>query len=171
MVTANILFYSLIVVGFYFVIISYWLVAEALFPDFIESCRRKYESNPIKSTGFGVILGVPVLAVALALAAHAQNPIIKIFGLGLTSLFIIASMIGSTGLCRQIGIGLGSPTDDAQPWRRVLRGGTVLGLTFALPFVGWFAVMPWTLLSGLGVFMGVFFTRTQTTARTHPAAA
>jgi hypothetical protein len=40
--------------------------------------------------------------------------------------------------------------DEVQPWRRVLRGGGVLALLFAVPLLGWFAMLPLTLASGLG---------------------
>jgi hypothetical protein len=40
--------------------------------------------------------------------------------------------------------------DLDQPWRRVLRGGAVLALLFVVPLLGWFAVFPLTLASGLG---------------------
>ncbi len=58
--------------------------------------------------------------------------------------------MGSAGLGDRIGVGLPSAGDATQPWRRLLRGGTVLSLTFLLPIVGWVGVLPWTLVSGVG---------------------
>jgi hypothetical protein len=34
-----------------------------------------------------------------------------------------------------------------------LRGGIVLGMSFALPFVGTFLVLPYTLIAGFGAFL------------------
>jgi hypothetical protein len=156
---ADILFYFLIITGLYLALISYWLVAEALFPDFVESCRLKYETSPLASTGVGLIVAAIILVLGGGIAAHVGNPLFKMLGLSLIFIIILMGFVGSTGLCRQIGLGLGSPNDEAQPWRRVLRGGVVLGLTFLLPFVGWFAVMPWALVSGLGVFVRAWLMR------------
>ena len=43
---------------------------------------------------------------------------------------VLSGLVGSAGLAAQIGTGLASPADQTQSWRRVLRGGIVLGLTF-----------------------------------------
>jgi hypothetical protein len=63
---------------------------------------------------------------------------------------LVLALVGSAGLADKIGAGLASPVDVDQPWRRVLRGGTVLALLFIVPLLGWFAVLPLTLASGLG---------------------
>jgi hypothetical protein len=165
---ADILFYFFIIVGFYLIFISYWLAAEALFPDFVESCRLEYEKSPMASTGIGLAATLAILVLGTTLATHLGNPVFKVLGLSLDFIVIIMGLIGSTGLCRQIGLGLESPIDESQPWRRVLRGGIVLGLTFGLPFVGWFAVMPWTLVSGLGVCVRAWHMR-RSKPRTNPA--
>ena len=53
---------------------------------------------------------------------------------------------------------------------RVLRGGTVLTLTFLLPFVGWIGLTIWTLVSGFAAL--VFAVReTQRAAPVPPAAS
>lgn len=43
--------------------------------------------------------------------------------------------------------------DEAQPWRRVLRGGVVLTLTFLLPFIGWLGLSIWTLVTGFAALV------------------
>jgi hypothetical protein len=48
---------------------------------------------------------------------------------------------------------LPAPADEQQPWRRVLRGGILFALTFLLPFVGWFVLPIWALVSGFGAFI------------------
>jgi len=62
-------------------------------------------------------------------------------------------LAGSAGLTLQIGAGLPSPVDEAQPWRRVLRGGSLLACSFLLPVVGWILIPLWVLVSGLGAFI------------------
>ncbi len=159
MIMADILFGALIVIGFYIAFISYWLFTEALFPSMVEKCRERYATTPVRCTLLGLVVAAPLLTGAFALAAHMGNPILQIGGIGLVVLIVLFGLVGSTGLCRQIGQGLSSPQDNAQPWRKVWRGGLVLGITFILPVIGWFAVLPWTLISGFGVFLRVRFSR------------
>jgi hypothetical protein len=66
---------------------------------------------------------------------------------------LVLALVGSAGLADKIGAGLASPVDQAQPWRRVLRGGAVLALLFVVPLLGWFAMFPLTLASGLGALL------------------
>ncbi|MDB4298332.1 hypothetical protein N9910_01190, partial [bacterium] len=57
---------------------------------------------------------------------------------------------GSAGLCQRMGQGLRKVDDEGQEWLGVKRGGTVLGLMMIFPVLGWFLVIPVTLLSGMG---------------------
>ena len=36
------------------------------------------------------------------------------------------------------------------PWRSTLRGGVVLELTYLLPFLGWFVILPASIIIGSG---------------------
>ncbi len=159
MIMADVLFWLLIAVGFYLVFVSYWVAAEALFPAFVERCRLRYAQKPYRSTLWGLLAAAPLLAGALFLLTHMGNPLLQISGVGVVALMVIFGLVGSAGLCRQIGRGLAKPDDAAQPWRQVRRGAIVLAMTFVLPVIGWFVVLPWVLISGLGVFLRVRFTR------------
>ncbi len=163
MIMADILFWALIVIGFYIAFVSYWLFTEALFPNFVERCRERYATVPVRCTLLGLVVAAPLLTGAVALATH-MGPILQIGGIGLVVLIVLLGLMGSAGLCRQIGQGLPGSNDSAQPWRKVWRGGLVLGITFILPVIGWFAVLPWTLISGFGVFLRVRFSRKRKTA-------
>lgn len=164
MIMADILFWTLIVIGFYIAFISYWLLTEALFPAMVERCRERYATTPVRCTLLGLVVAAPLLTGAVALVSRMGNPILQIGGFGIVVLIMLFGLMGSAGLCRQIGQGLASAQDNAQPWRKVWRGGLVLGLTFILPIIGWFAVLPWTLISGFGVFLRVSFSRKRKTA-------
>jgi hypothetical protein len=78
--------------------------------------------------------------------------------------------MGSAGLCDRIGAGLPGDTDARQPWRRVLRGGIVLSFAFVLPVIGWFVLLPWTLVSGVGASLGSLRRRRATAPRETRAA-
>jgi hypothetical protein len=57
---------------------------------------------------------------------------------------------GVSGLATSIGRRLSSPLDEQRPWRSTLRGGLVLELTYLLPFLGWFVILPASIIIGSG---------------------
>jgi hypothetical protein len=143
--------YFLLIVGTMLVFISYWLVAEALFPAFVRRTRDQYK-RPGKATLLGLLMVAPLFGVGLWFGK--LNFPIGTFGT--TGLIVVLGLLGSSGLSLRIGQGMPSPTDESQPWRRVLRGGTILAFTFLLPFIGWFVILPWTLVSGFAAAITSF---------------
>ena len=151
MIMADILKIFLLIVGLLTVYVSYWLVAQALFPVVVERAQRHY-SKPVKITFVG-LLAAAVPVVLGAIISNLANPALKLTGVTLMLIPALLGMVGSAGLVARIGAGLPTPADEQQPWRRVLRGGILLSLTFLLPFVGWFVLPIWALVSGFGAFI------------------
>lgn len=148
MIMADLLSVVLLVVGSILVVNSYWLAAVSLAPALVERARQQYAA-PIKATGLGLMIALPFAGLgAFLLKTHSY--VGYFFGFIAFGIPAIVGLAGSTGLAQKIGAGLPSTVDGHQPWRRVLRGGTVFTLTMLLPFVGWFVIFPWALLSGLG---------------------
>lgn len=148
MIVADILMWFLLIVGLLLVFISYWLASVALFPRLVERARDAY-ATPVRALVLGVLCAAPLIALGILIGAR-PNPALKVIGLTIGAVPVLLGLVGSAGLSLRIGAGMASPVDDAQPWRRVLRGGIVLALGFLLPFLGWFGVLPLTLLSGVG---------------------
>jgi hypothetical protein len=148
MILADILMWFLIIVGLLAALISTWLAAHALFPRVVDRSREAY-SRPIRAFLIGLAVAVPLLVVGATVASVA-NPLVKLAGIVVLGALILLGLVGSAGLSLRIGQGLPSPGDQGQPWRVLLRGGVVLALTFLLPFLGWFAVLPITLVTGVG---------------------
>lgn len=151
MIMADILKIFLLIVGLLTVYVSYWLVAQALFPAVVERAREQY-SRPVRITFVG-LLAAALPVVLGAIISNLPNPALKLTGVTLMVVPALLGLIGSAGLTLRIGAGLPSPLDEAQPWRRVLRGGILLSLTFLLPFVGWFVLPIWALVSGFGAII------------------
>ena len=151
MIMADILKIVFIILGILIVYVSYWLLAEALFPRLVENASRQY-GRPINITllGLGAALAPTVVGIALS---KTPNPLLKFIGVTLLIVPGLLGLMGSAGLTFRIGTGLPSPMDSAQPWKRVLRGGIVLAFTFLLPVVGWIILPLWVLVSGLGAFI------------------
>lgn len=150
------------------VTISYWLAAEALFPRLVGRCQERLRRHPIRATLLGTLVGTPLVMIGLGLLEAGGAPV-KVGGFLLVTAVGFGGLVGSAGLCRQIGSGLPSPADSSQPWRRVLRGAVVLALMSLLPFAGWFLVLPWVLASGLGAALAAGWSlRRQARAPTEP---
>ena len=148
---ADILKILLIILGIMAIYVSYWLLAQALFPAMVERACRNY-AKPLRISLIG--LGAAVVPVVLGLAlAKTPNPLLKMIGITLVVAPAMLGLAGSAGLTLRIGAGLPSPVDETQPWRRVLRGGVVLAFSFLLPVVGWIVIPLWVLVSGLGAFI------------------
>ncbi len=153
MIMADILLWTLLILGVYAVLVAHWIGAYALFPAFVERSRATYGARPVASTLLGLVVVVPALGLGIALAKALPHPLVQVPVTGALLVLGLVCLIGSAGLALRIGSGMSSPLDAAQPWRRALRGGLVLGLAFAMPFLGWFVILPWTLVSGLGAFL------------------
>jgi hypothetical protein len=149
------------VLGTLAVMVGYWLFAAGLFPAFVERCSERIGTRPVRTTLTGALTLVPLLVLGLLVASKAGNGAVKLLGLALVLCLFIAALLGSAGLALRIGTGLPSARDTAEPWRRVFRGGVVLGLTFVLPFAGTFVVLPLALFAGFGALL----------ASRHPATA
>jgi len=149
MIMADVLMWTLLILGFYVILVAYWVAAVSLVPRLVEKSSRRLTSSPWKSLLLGLALGLPVIGIGLAAANGGSAPV-KLAGIIIIFVILLFGFCGSAGLCLRIGEGLRSPLDDQQPWLRVKRGGIVLGLLFIFPLLGWFFVFPVVLLSGIG---------------------
>lgn len=161
---ADILKIFLLILGGLLIFISFWLASEALFPALVERARNQY-NRPWKLTFAGLAMAAPFILGALAIF-KISHPVMNILGIALLAVVLIGGLAGSAGLAKRVGVGLPSPTDDAQPWGRVLRGGVVLTLTFLLPFIGWLGLTIWTLVTG---FAALVFAAREAKAPAAPA--
>lgn len=149
MIVADILMWFLLIAGTYIVINAYWLTTQGLFPGFVDRCRDRIRCTPLKCLMAGLAGALPVAIVGIAML-RAALPALKFAGATVLLLLVLVGLMGSAGLAAQVGMGLGTFTDDRTSWRRVWRGGLVLGLTFILPLIGWLIILPLTLVIGVG---------------------
>jgi hypothetical protein len=149
MIMADVFKIVFILVGFLTAFIAYWLLGAGLFPDATQRSAELYGKHPVKATLFGLLLYGPVFAIGMLLA-NAPQPALKFVGVALMLVQLMVGLFGSAGLVLRIGSGLRSSRDEIDPWRRVLRGSVVLALAFVMPLLGWFVLLPWTVVSGFG---------------------
>lgn len=138
----------LLIVGFLLSLQGLWLFCRALWPTKVIAAATRCGRNPIKSflAGIGVTL---VMMVGTALAGQAGAPG-RVLATGLVSLYVVFSGVGVAGLATHMGQRLSSPTDDRRPWAATVRGGVVLELAYVVPVVGWFVILPASVVMGAG---------------------
>lgn len=152
MILADILQWFLLILGAFLTLNAHWLGAHALAPELVTRAHQRYVASPVKVTLVGLAIATPVLALAIGVGNAVPHPVVKALCAGLGLLTGLLALIGSAGLAERVGLGLPGERDAQQPWRRVMRGGALLGLAFLMPFLGWFVLLPWTLISGLGAW-------------------
>lgn len=150
MIMADVLTWFLIILGSLLVLGANWIGAFALFPGLVERSAQRYGRRPVAATILGLVVGVPVFVVGLGVIKAVGHPLVGVLITGALMVPLLFALAGSAGLALRIGAGMPAPIDAAQPWRRVLRGSVILGLTFLMPILGWFVLLPWALVSGLG---------------------
>lgn len=165
---ADVFTFLFVILGFLIVYVGYWLMAHALSPQFTQRCAERIGSAPVKTTLIGAATLVPLIFIGYGISSAANNSVLKVIGIALALLSLLGALFGASGLALKIGEGMKSPRDEQEPWRRVMRGGIVLGLTFVMPILGWFIVMPVAFFSGFGAFLAAIRKRGP---RTQPAAA
>ncbi|MEQ1859632.1 MAG: hypothetical protein ABMA13_06825 [Chthoniobacteraceae bacterium] len=149
---ADVFTFLFVILGFLIVYVAYWLATAGLFPRLTERCAERLGQSPVKSTLVGVAGWGALLLVGGGLSSGAGNGFLKGVGVVIMILSAIVALAGSSGVAHRIGSGLRSSRDESEPWRRVLRGGIVLGLTFVLPFVGQL-IMVLTFAAGFGALV------------------
>jgi hypothetical protein len=149
---ADVLKIVFIIAGFFIAFVGYWLLGAGLLPAVTERCAEQYLQRPVRITLLGLVTFGPLFALGSAVA-NAANAGLKIVGVALLLGLLLIALFGSAGLALRIGIGLHSANDEREPWRRVWRGGLVLSLSFILPLIGTFLLMPWAFVSGFGAFI------------------
>ncbi|NJN05879.1 MAG: DUF4175 domain-containing protein [Rhodobacteraceae bacterium] len=148
---ADVLMWALLIVGTMLMFNAYWLASQALFPNAVRRAGGAY-SRPVAITLLGIITAGPVVGIAIAML-QAKNPGIKLVGGIVLGIPLVLGFAGSAGLAWRVGSGLRGANDDSQPWRAVLRGGPILMLTCLLPVLGWFILLPWLWVSGVGALV------------------
>ena len=154
MIMADVWKIVFLILGTQAVMVSYWLLAAALFPEALRRSRAGYDHRIGRLTLLGLVTAIPSLLIGAALLQQGPHPLLKLIGALLVSAPVALGLAGSAGLCDRIGAGLPGDADARLPWRRVLRGGVVLSFAFVLPVLGWFVLLPWTLVSGVGASLG-----------------
>lgn len=167
--TANVLLWFFLTLGFFLVFLSHWLVGVSLFPEYVAKCAEQYR-RPFVVVLLGLLAMVVPIAIGM-LILNAMPPALKWIGLIVIAAPVLGGLLGTAGLALRIGKGMPVPGDETQPWKRVLRGGMALALTFLLPILGQILAIPLVLASGLGASLLTWMARRKVTPPPAPSMA
>jgi len=139
---------------------GYFLVLNALFAHRLAKSQHIFEQSRARSFWLGLInlLFFAVLVVALFSMAERASGAVKTL-LNLPALLIAGAMTASLGFgwAAVANVIAGRFFPQSPSWMKVVMGTVILAFGGALPFAGWFLLLPYTGCAGLGAFILGFF--------------
>ena len=138
-----------VILGMMLALPGLWLLCRGLWPEAVaaaaDRCRKRLWSS--------FLVGLPITIMMVVVTAFLFNvlgPVGKVAGVAVVCLYMLQAHTGVSGLVTSIGYRLAAPLDEQRPWRSTLRGGVVLELAYLLPFLGWFVILPASIIIGSG---------------------
>lgn len=147
MLMADVLAVFFVVVGLLLAHVGVWLLCRGLWPNHLQSAERQIADR----LGLTLLAGIPpaggAVIVTLVLASVGGGPG-KALAAIFASCFLLFAHAGLAGAVAHVGRKLGSESDTA--WRASFRGGVALALAYAFPILGWFILLPASIVLGAG---------------------
>ena len=144
-------FGSLLALGIAFpgMLLAWWL----LFPQVVQRAQARVEENPWRCFWMGLAAAVAI-GVPISLLFMIPLPFSRLLGsLGMFAILGLAGM-GAAGIALQMGHILQSRAGEGMcESAAFLRAAVALELLAAFPFIGWFLVIPLTIIVSLGAFV------------------
>ena len=156
MLMADVMSITLSILGFLLAQQGLWLISRALWPRRFAAATLRCRRNPLAS----FVVGLPVTAAWIAMvsmAGKAFGAAGQVAAFALFILYWIYANVGTAGFVTHVGQRLSSPADEARPWAATVRGGVATELAWLVPFVGWFGVLPVSIVLGAGATTLSFF--------------
>jgi len=126
-----------------------WLLCRGLWPNTVESTTADTARGLLVPFFVGLpIAGLTVLTVSIV--SKAPGGLGGLLSVLAISIFVLFASTGVAGLATTIGKRLPSPADADRPWNATIRGGIVLELAYLVPVLGWFILLPGSLIIGAG---------------------
>lgn len=144
--SANVWGFVWLHIGVLLTCVAYFTVSAAMMPNLTSRGAAQLAAHPVRTILIGLAISGPWVGVCALLANITRLPALQFIGvLGLFA-WILIGLIGGAAAAWHVG-------QVGADWRRVVRGGCLLVLTWALPFIGWFVMYPLTLSTGIGCFV------------------
>src|SRR4051795_2571350 len=149
MLFGDVMAIALSIAGFLLSLQGVWLVCLAMGPRRVARAAERCERNGIKSFLVGLLLtGFAVLAIAVL--GGRLGTAGQLAGWSIGFVYLVYSGVGTAGLVTHLGKRLSSPADADRPWKATVRGGVALELAYLVPVLGWFGLLPLSMIIGAG---------------------
>lgn len=141
---------------------GFFIVMNVLFPEQISKTRNTLQQTLKRSFWIGlvnVLFLLPVSLILLSLSNATGGPlaaIIMLPGLILLGILLGLASFGLTCIVNRIGEQI---MLEQNLLKRTFWGTLFLSLACGLPFVGWFLMLPYVLIIGVGAAILGFFQR------------
>lgn len=147
----------LVVVGVLIAFPALWLFCRGLWTTTVCACAERNNGGMVKSffTGLPIVIASIFL---MGISGKLPGPVGQLSPLFLIGILLLYSSVGVAGIATMLGARLSSPGDAERPWKTTLRGGIVLVLSFLFPLLGWFLLLPGSLVIGCGTVTRVLLT-------------
>lgn len=158
----DILRFTLVILLLTVALSAYLLVVGALFASRVEKTQASFALTPGRSFGLGLVnfLFFGLIAFVMLSLAERTGSFVKGI-LTVPALLILAflSILLSVGLAAAVQHLAGRLFPDMPNWKRNLWSSAILCVACALPFVGWFLLLPYVAFTGIGATILGFFQR------------
>ncbi len=135
----------------FFSAVSLNVIGALLLPERASIAAQRIQARPGRTmaSGFGLLLLSVIVIVAMI---SVQQPVLTILAAVLGAGLLAASALGRSGLAVLIA----DRIDDDHPsrFRAILRGACLTEGVSMMPFIGWFILMPFMVMLGLGAMTG-----------------
>jgi len=160
----DILRLTLIVLLLTITLAAYFLVIGALFSNRVAKTQTSLNLTPGRSFGLGMVnfffFGTIALILLMLIDGNANrvNDIVRVilFFPAVGVLAFLGSLLsfGLTGIVKELGSRI---APEHEPRKQLVIGSVLLTIACALPFVGWFLLLPYVAFTGIGATILGFF--------------
>ncbi len=149
-------------------LVAFFVVLTALFPRRVAKTKTVADLMPGRAFAVGLVNFLffgAITFILFTLVGQVGNELLRVI-LALPALFFLSALsvglsFGLTGVVQLVGERIAASQTEI---RRTVWGALALSLGSSLPFVGWFGLLPYAGLLGLGAFIVSFFWRERNTA-------
>jgi len=149
MLLADTMTWFFVITGLLVALPGLWLLCRGLWPGAVERTTRDCARGVLIPLLCGIPLAV-IAVLSVGKLSKLPGPWNGILSIADASAFLLFAATGIAGLATSIGQKLPSPTDADRPWKATIRGGIVMELAYLVPFLGWFVLLPISLIIGAG---------------------
>jgi hypothetical protein len=142
---------------------AYFVTIQVLFAGRVAKTKGMLQGMPARSFGIGLVNFSFFFVIALVLFSISDRmgngflkAMLMIPGLALLAFLAMLLTFGLAGVISYMGENI---LPAAGPWKQMLWGTVCLSLACALPFVGWFVLLPCVGFAGIGAFILSVFQR------------